>query len=74
MKITIKGREYDVETKPCPDEKVVYYITGKRGHKWFTLRNQNYPDMMFLVPEKGTGNSMKGVWLTDRSGTLEVSS
>ena len=72
MTITIKGREYQVEEKPCPDERVVYYVTGKYGHRWFTLRNQQFPDMMFLMPEKGTSQTMKNVWLTDRSGKLEV--
>lgn len=74
MTITIRGREYQVESKPCEDERIVYYITGKKGHRWYTLRNQNYPYMLFLMPEKGTSNTMRGVWLTDQKGNLEVSS
>lgn len=41
MNITIRGREYQVESESCPEEKVVYYVTGKRGHRWYTMRNQN---------------------------------
>lgn len=70
--IKIRGREYQVSAQPCADERVVYYITGKRGHVWYTLRNQNYPYMLFLVPQKGTSKTMSGVWLSDASGVLEV--
>lgn len=74
MIIKIKGREYTVEKRPCPDEGSVYYVTGKKGNRWFTLRNQNYPDMMFLMPENPVASTktMQGVWLSDRTGTLEV--
>lgn len=72
--IVIRGRQYQVESKPCQYEQTVYIITGKRGHKWYTMRNQNYTYMMFLMPEKGTSKTMDGVWLTDQKGILEVSS
>lgn len=72
MIITIRGREYQVEAKPCDDERTVYYITGKRGHRWFTMRNQHYPYMLFLMPEKGTSKTMDGVWFIEKNGTIEV--
>lgn len=72
MNITIRGREYQVNAQPCSEENTVYYITGKRGHKWYTMRNQNYTYMLFLMPEKGISKTMNGVWLTDQNGKLEV--
>lgn len=70
--ITIRGREYQVSSERCREDGYVYFITGKRGSKWFTMRNKPNPKLLFLVPEKSMSNTMDGVWLTDESGTLEV--
>lgn len=70
--IIIRGRSYQVHQDTCPEERVFYTITGKRGTRWTTLRNVNDPSMLFLVPEKGTSKTMDRVWLTDRNGILEV--
>ena len=47
-------------------------ITGKRGHKWFTLRNDEKKNMLFLVSEKLSPSSMDDVWLIeDKQGISE---
>lgn len=78
MTITIRGREYTVAkhdtSNPSGAVKLVrsYVITGKRGHKWYTCRNVHTPHAMFLLPEKGFSKTMDGVWLSDKTGKLEV--
>jgi len=72
MVLTIRGREYVVSSHPeaVLGEGTTYVITGKRGHKWYTVRNVLKPYMMFLIPESGYSKTMSGVWLTDEDGTL----
>lgn len=70
--IKIRGREYQVTTKPCQEDGTVYFLEGKHGHRWYTLRNQNYTYMLSLLSENGSNHTMRGVWLTDQNGTLEV--
>jgi hypothetical protein len=76
MTITIRGREYQVQvhTEQLPGEGPTYIITGKRGHKWWTCRNKPNPALMFLLPDTGFSKTMDRVWLTDKSGSLEVAS
>lgn len=85
MTITINGREYAVEVLPHDDRPSAlgrprYRLTGKRGAVYDTLRNRPHPELMFLVayhPGKAFPATVdplgKGLWLTDRNGTLEVS-
>lgn len=70
--ITIKGRQYEVETIPEKEnDRSVYLITGKRGNQWYTMRNVPNPDLLFLIPAGGGAlSTMKDVWLTDKDGTL----
>jgi hypothetical protein len=70
--IKIRGSEYQVTSKPCQEDGTVYFLEGKRGYRWYTLRNQNYTYMLFLLSENGSNHTMRGVWLTDQNGTLEV--
>ena len=70
--ISIRGREYQVSSERCREDGSVYFIKGKRGHKWFTMRNKPNPKLLFLMPEKNMSNTMDGVWLTDENGILEV--
>ena len=48
-----------------------YELVGKRGAKYYTVRNVPSPELMFVVPARGFSPVLDGVWLTDRSGTLE---
>lgn len=74
MTITIRGREYQVESHPdaVQGEGTTYVVVGKRGTKWYTCRNVPKPHMMFLLPERGFSKTMDRVWLSDQTGTLEV--
>ena len=72
--VTIKGRAYRCEQDGvCPmDGLPRWTITGKRGHKWFTLRNAEKKNMLFLVSEKLSPSSMDDVWLIeDKQGISE---
>lgn len=75
--IRIRGRDYEVSVREKPDAqgRIVYYLRGKRGAHWFTVRNVNHPSLMFLVNGRNLGSSMlEGVWLDDASGELVVRS
>lgn len=78
MKITIRGREFEVSVRAADHrtEKTgtVYELRGARGAAYFTMRNFNQPENMFLCDSRmfGTASTMKGVWLSDKTGTLEV--
>jgi hypothetical protein len=72
--ITIRSREYTVETLP-PDTfdptRPSYRITGVRGAKYRTMRNRPHPELMFLIREDTSSQgALKDVWLTDKDGTL----
>ena len=68
--IRVNGRQFDVTL--MGDKESNYYLTGARGAKYRTMRNVNTPDLMFLVSARGAsrGTPMKGVWLSDKGGTL----
>ena len=70
----IRGREYTVlPTKDMDESRCVYWLTGKRGARYFTVRNRPNPDLMFIVPEKFIkSNVLDRVWLTDVTGELKV--
>lgn len=74
MKLTIDNQTFDVvsqEGEPDEGKKTFYHLTGKRGARWFTMRNKNNPDLMFLVNGKSM-KSMKNIWLTDKEGFLDL--
>lgn len=50
----------------------VYQLTGKRGARYFTMRNYKQPDYMFVVNLNGGTTPFDGKWLTDKNGKLEV--
>lgn len=65
----IRNREYTVEKK---DD--TYWFTGKKGAKYYTMRNRVDETKLFIVPEnflKGFA-TLDGVWLTDVTGELKV--
>ena len=76
--MTIRGREYRVETKfePKDEKKLRYILHGARGAKYTTMRNVRHPELMFIINERrfGPASVMDGVWLTDKDGTLRVAS
>lgn len=70
----VNGRDYKIAkhattTKNAPH---VYFLTGKRGAQYGTMRNANNPEMMFLIDLRGFGipAAMDNVWLSDKDGTL----
>lgn len=76
--IIIKGRTFTVEQLPDADvhesNRPGYLLTGARGARYRTMRNQPRPHMLYLVNAKNWTMSAPQCWLTDKSGKLEVSS
>lgn len=76
--LTIRGREYTVTVRPADDRTpkhgVVYELAGTRGARYFTMRNANRPEQMFVCDARGFGmaSMLKGCWLTDKNGSLEI--
>lgn len=78
--IVIRGRVYFYTIETLPADAVLdafmkkYNISGKRGAKYFTLRNQTNKDLMFICDRRSFGVAavMKGVWLTDKDNVLKV--
>lgn len=72
-KITIRGAEYKISIGAHKGEMPTYTLIGKRGAKYYTMRNKPDPKLMFLVREgaKVTGHALDRVWLTDKNGILE---
>lgn len=77
--IRIRGKDYAVErvertTGTEIQRGVAYVLTGKRGAKYTTMRNEPRPEMMFLIyaDKFGPAAVMDGVWLTDKGGQLAV--
>lgn len=78
--IVIRGRVYSYTVETLPADAVLdagkkqYNILGKRGAKYFTLRNQTNKDIMFICDRRsfGVASGMKGVWLTDKDNVLKV--
>ncbi len=70
--IEIEGRTYTVELieDTLDKDRQGYQLTGKRGARYFTMRNVPNPHLMFLVNLSAT-NAPKS-WLTDEGGTLRV--
>lgn len=71
--IRIEGREFDVRAIDDQlDTRGRYYmLTGRRGAKYYTQRNQHRPDHMFLINVDFTKRA-PDVWLTDEGGELRV--
>ena len=73
MTLTINNREFAVSYDSENDR---YWLTGKRGAQYGTIRHQDRREMMFLVNANGRGASsvspLGNVWLTDASGALVV--
>lgn len=65
--ITIEGRDFTIEQSG--DD---YILKGARGARYRTMRNANRADLMFLVNAKNWLQDAPDVWLTDRSGKLEL--
>lgn len=66
--IIIRGRTYQVEKRGD-----VYWLTGVRGARYFTMRNKPNPALMFVLPGQWTkSNVLDRVWLTDKAGALVV--
>lgn len=67
--MVIRGREYTVEAT----KDNVYWLTGKRGAKYYTVRTVPHPHQMFIIPENFLkSNVLERVWLSDESGELRV--
>lgn len=74
--IMVDGRAFKVtsrigENVSALQGKVAYELEGLKGARYFTIRNANQPELMFLV-SANTMNVLDNVWLTDKSGALEV--
>jgi len=74
--LKIGNREFTI-TACCPDGDIgrpLYWLEGKRGAKYATMRNVNRPEIMFLITRRGFGLAAgyETVMLTDANGTLEV--
>jgi hypothetical protein len=79
--ITLNGITYDVTTEGETIYGITYKLTGPRGAEYFTTRNRQHSDLMFLVSfGKRVKSGMKvdplgaNVWLTDRTGSLTTES
>jgi hypothetical protein len=48
-----------------------YFVTGKRGAQYATMRNARDTTKLFFVSTSAT-LPLKGTWLTDASGKLEA--
>ncbi len=76
--ITIKGRTFEVSVRAADQHTAkhgaIYELRGPRGAAYFTMRNANHPEAMFVCDMRkfGMASTMKDVWLTDKNGTLEV--
>lgn len=74
--LRVNGRDYSVTVESKYDTVLKkslprYTLTGKRGAKYYTMRNVYNPGRMFLI-ELGFAKTMENVWLTDEGGTLRV--
>jgi hypothetical protein len=73
--IRIQGRTYQVEQS---DEGVHemnrpgYLLTGPRGARYHALRSLRRPGMLYLANARLWTMAAPKVWLTDKSGKLEV--
>lgn len=65
--VKIEGIEYQVEKQ---EDK--YLLHGPRGARYFTMRNVNRPNHMFLINDRGFTKKAPGVWLSDADGSLRV--
>lgn len=68
---------YQVEKLPGspldPSGMCKYRLTGPRGARYFTMRNQKNPSMMFLVNERSFTKGTPFTWLHEKpDGTLEI--
>lgn len=72
--LDIGSRTYQVSTMTEYNGQPVWELRGKRGAHYFTMRNVHDPLVMFVCDARGFGpvKSLDHVWLTDRSGSLEV--
>lgn len=77
MKITIRGREFNVVRKPgkMVDGTLGFYfeLTGKRGAAYFTMTNI-HTDLHFVCNSRvgRSGLPFNGVWIKDDNGTPVV--
>lgn len=72
--LTIGRRTYEV-TSETTERGTIWFLKGKRGALYGTMRVHSKPEVMFLVhAARGFGipAGMDRVRLTDRNGTLEV--
>lgn len=75
--ICIRGREFTItnETKVVLGrEEVVYTLNGPKGASYYTMRTRSDLTLMFVCNHRsfGIASTMKGVWITDKNGKLEV--
>lgn len=71
--IAIGRRAFTVTTRTDSTGLVQYVLTGARGAVYYTVRNANRPEHMFLVDARGFGlaKGYESVWFTDVNGCLE---
>lgn len=65
---------YEVEKRPdrFDSTRPMYVLRGPKGAVYCTARNRRQPECMFLINMRRFAVVFDGVWLTDRSGSLEV--
>jgi hypothetical protein len=70
--IVIHGRTYRIEPFVSSRGESNYRLIGVRGARYFTMRNVNRPENLFVISEAPRTNVLEGVWLTDKDGGLRV--
>ena len=73
QQIELRGRTFTVSLREVPDRfgRKVYYLTGRRGASYFTLRNVKDPSLMMLLDRRtAAGQPFPDLWLSDAGGTL----
>jgi hypothetical protein len=74
--IRVEGRTYQVVKLPDADvhesNRPGYLLTGARGARYRTLRNQPRPHLLYLINARDWTRSAPKSWLTDKRGYLEV--
>jgi hypothetical protein len=68
--VRLNGREYRVEVTGEDNGRPRYLLTGKRGARYFTMRNVPNPDLLFIVAESIGSAPFRGQWFTDIGGDL----
>lgn len=77
MTLQIRGKDYSVQVEAISqhnEKGVTYWLTGRRGAKYYTVRNRVDLTKMFIVPENFLRGfkTLDGVWLTDEGGELKI--